>query len=242
MHFEQHAATYAAARPPYPAALWARVRELGVLTAGHRAVDLGAGTGQVTGPLLAAGLEVVAVEPGPQLAGQLREAYPRALVVTSTAEDADLGEGSFELAVAATSIHWMDLDRLLPRLHRALVADGRFLVWRNVYGDETAVVTPFRERVAAVVARRDRPSRRGLEDVESTAANLTRSGLFELIEIDRFRWSIDLDERQVRLLFGTFSDWSPAEVEEVASAVQKAGGLVTEHYRSWLISLRPSAS
>lgn len=241
-HFEKHASTYEEARPPYPAALWRRIADLDGMRPGRRAVDLGAGTGQATGALLAAGLEVTAVEPGPRLAAQIRMRYPAAQVIESTAEAAELGEAAFDVAVAATSIHWMDLDVLLPRLHRALTSDGQLLVFRNVYGDETAELTPFRERVAAIVARRNQPSRHGLEVATSTEADLTRAGLFATVSHDHFSWSIDLSEQQIRLLFGTFSDWSPKEVEEAAAAVRDLGGVVTEHYRSWLIALRPTSS
>ena len=81
MHFDAHADTYADARPPYPAALWQRLRELGVLQPGRRALDLGARTGQATGPLLDAGVEVTAVEPGSRLAARLRDAHPGATVL-----------------------------------------------------------------------------------------------------------------------------------------------------------------
>jgi 16S rRNA A1518/A1519 N6-dimethyltransferase RsmA/KsgA/DIM1 with predicted DNA glycosylase/AP lyase activity len=105
MHFEALADEYAAARPPYPRALWEAIRERGFLQAGHRALDLGAGTGQATGPLLTAGLHVASVEPGERLAEQLRTAFPAATVTIARAEDANLEAGSFDLAVAATSIH-----------------------------------------------------------------------------------------------------------------------------------------
>lgn len=62
MHFERHAGTYGQARPPYPPQLWARLRDLGLLDPGLRAIDLGAGTGQATGPMLAAGLAVTAID------------------------------------------------------------------------------------------------------------------------------------------------------------------------------------
>jgi len=236
MHFEALAALYHRARPPYPAALWERLAELGVLRAGARAVDLGAGTGQVTGPLLAAGLDVVAVEPGPTLAAELRARCPTATVVVARAEEADLAEASFDIAVAATSIHWMDLEVLLPRLHRALVPGGRLLVWRNVFGDPHATVTPFRRRVHEIVGRRAASPRVGNpEDADATAARLSGPGLFTVEETSRFRWSIELDEKAVRALFRTFSDWSQAEAEEAAAAVRALGGSVVEHYRSWLI-------
>ncbi|WP_240747063.1 class I SAM-dependent methyltransferase [Microbacterium sp. K24] len=174
-HFEALADEYAAARPPYPSALWDAVRELGVLRPGRRALDLGAGTGQATGPLLAAGLEVTAVEPGPRLAEQLRMRHPEATVVVDRAEDVELPPASFDLAVVATAIHWMDLGILLPKLRQALAADGYLLVWRTVFGDADAPVTAFREKVGEIVRDRRAPDRTDAdpEDPAATAAALT---------------------------------------------------------------------
>lgn len=90
MHFERHAGTYGQARPPYPPQLWARLRDLGLLDPGLRAIDLGAGTGQATGPMLAAGLAVTAIEPGTNLAEALQVAHPGATVIIQPAEDLDL--------------------------------------------------------------------------------------------------------------------------------------------------------
>jgi SAM-dependent methyltransferase len=239
MHFEAHADVYDHARPPYPAALWNAVRELGVLQPGHDAIDLGAGSGQATGPLLAAGLGVTAVEPGPRLASQIRAAHPTATVLQARAEDVTLPGRSFDLAVAATSIHWMDLDVLLPKVHGWLRPDGLFLVWRNVFGDPTAR-TPFRKRIAWIVAERNAPPRPGLpEEQDATTAALAQSGLFRCEPARTFRWSIELDQQQVHDLFTTFSDWSSDEVDGAAHAVSDLGGRVVEHYMSWLIVARP---
>lgn len=243
-HFETYADTYATARPPYPTALWDRVRDLGLLRPGHRALDLGAGSGQATGPLLAAGLDVTAIEPGPRLAAELHATFPSATVLTARAEDVDaldLPAGSFELAVAATSIHWLDLDIVLPTVRRLLTHDGRFLVWRNVFGDPTCP-TPFRNRVAAIVRGRGGPRRSGpdAQNPDAVAAAVTCGGLFTLEEAQRYRWSIQLTEHQVHRLFSTFSDWSAAEVDQAAAAVRDLGGRVVEHYQSWLLVLSPT--
>ncbi|MGQ7296418.1 class I SAM-dependent methyltransferase [Quadrisphaera sp. KR29] len=243
-HFEEHAATYARARPPHPTALWDRIAALGLLRPGARALDLGAGSGQATGPLLAAGLHVTAVEPGPRLADELRAAHPRAAVVRARAEDLDglrLRAASYDLAVAATSIHWMDLGVVLPAIHRLLTSEGRFLVWRNVFGDPTSS-TPFRHRVARIVDERDSPPRPGpdAEDAEAVTAELTRGGLFTAQEVQRYRWSIELGEDEVRALFSTFSDWSSTEVDRAACAVRDLGGRVVEHYQSWMVVLQPT--
>lgn len=241
-HFDAIADDYAAARPPYPPALWGAIRDLGVLRPGLQAVDLGAGTGQATGPLIEAGLHVTAVEPGPRLAEQLRLRHPEATVVVERAEDVEFPPESLDLVVVATAVHWMDLGIILPKLRKALAPDGHLLVWRTVFGDVDGPVTPFRERVAQIVRDRQGAPRRGAdpEDAVATAASLTASGLFAVSAISTFRWSIDLDADRVRRLFASFSDWSRDEVERAAAAARELGGHVIEHYSSWLIVLRPT--
>lgn len=239
MHFERHARLYDRARPPYPEALWRRLGELGLLVPGHRAVDLGAGSGQATRMLAAAGLQVTAVEPGAALARELRRNVPAARVIEETVEEAELPPASFELATAATAIHWFDLDVVLPALHAALVPGGRLAVWRNAYGDPRAPVTPFREQVGRIVARRDAPPRPGPGETETArwARELSAGGWFEPVDVEEFRWDVDLDEDAVRGLFTTFSDWTAEEADEAARAVRDLGGTVTEHYVTPLIVL-----
>ncbi|BAH48783.1 class I SAM-dependent methyltransferase [Rhodococcus opacus] len=241
MHFEAHAEIYGEARPPYPPALWDYLHGLGVLERGRRALDIGAGTGQATGPLLAAGLDVTAVEPGPRLAARLRRAHPDAVVINERAEDVELPDSGFDIAIAATSIHWIDLDIVLPKIHRALTPDGKFLVWRNVFGDpETR--TPFRERVARIVQDRGASPRVGPDpdDVAALSEELTRSSLFSVDVVRTFRWNIELNDRQVFRLFSTFSDWTSEEADRAAAAVRELGGTVVEHYTTWLVALTPT--
>lgn len=238
-HFDADAELYERARPPYPPALWSRLGELGVLQPGSRALDLGAGTGQATGPLLAAGLSVTAIEPGVRLAARLLDHFPTVDLQIAAAEDAVLGDDSIDVAVAATSIHWMDLAVVLPLVHRALVPRGRFLIWRNAFGDPSVPTTPFRERVADIVAARDAPPRDGLPELETErwATALSADGLFTVDLIEHFRWSIRLDERQVQELFSTFSDWSAGEADAAGRAVRELGGSVVEHYVTPLIAM-----
>lgn len=244
MHFDARAEAYDRARPPYPQELWQAVAQPGLLHAGQHALDLGAGTGQATGPLLAAGLHVTAVEPGPALAGHLAASNPAASIVNAHAEDLDLPSDIFDLAVAATSIHWMDLDIVLPKVHRLLKPGATFLVMRTVFGDPAASPTAFRERVAEIVRARTLPPSPSLDatNAAAIAATLTRSGFFTVDDIHTFRWAIELNESQVRDLFSTFSDWTSEEVDRAVEAVHEIGGQVVERYLSWLIVASPTRS
>ncbi len=237
MHFDRRAGVYEKYRPPYPEALWNRLRDLGLLLPGRRAVELGAGSGQATAALVEAGLNVTAVEPGPNHAGRLRERLPQVTVLAGTAEEVELPEAGLDLAVAATSVHWLNLGIVLPKLHRALVPGGRFAVWRTAFGDP-AVRTPFRERTGQIVGRRrGAPVRPGPDELDTAGwvRELTAGELFAEVSTNTFRWSIELGADQIHGLFSTFSNWSAAEVEEATQAVRDLGGSVTEHYVTPLI-------
>ncbi len=243
-HFEVHAEVYERARPPYPEALWARLREQRLLRPGTRVLELGAGTGQATQPMLNAGASVMAVEPGAALADRLRRRLPAARVLVGTAETVALPTAAFDLAVAATAVHWFDLDVVLPKVHHALAPAGHFAVWRTAFGDPSVPVTPFRQRVAQITARRGGPQRPGPGELQTQAwvERLTGSGLFVATHVEHFSWVIELSARQVRDLFTTFSDWSAGEVEQAAGAVDELGGRVIEHYVTPLIVLERVAA
>jgi SAM-dependent methyltransferase len=234
MHFERIAAQYDGARPPYPSGLYDLLADQGVIGPGTRVLEVGAGSGLATRELVRAGSDVVAIEPGPELARLLGREVPEASVLVTRLEDATLPDGSFGSAVAATSMHWVDLSIGLPRLHAALRPGGRLAVWRHRFGDDS-VDTEFRRRVAQVVAQRVRRELGGPRvDDRPTMDDLAAGGWFEPERTEHWRWSIDLDTDHVRRLFRTFSDWSGPEVDAVARAADELGGVVTEHYQSTL--------
>jgi hypothetical protein len=90
LHFHAHAEVYDRARAPYPAALWQRLHSDGLLRRGTQVVELGAGTGLATGPMLQTDAIVIAVEPGPVLAARLRRRWPEAAIYIDSAETAPL--------------------------------------------------------------------------------------------------------------------------------------------------------
>ncbi|MBO9534672.1 MAG: class I SAM-dependent methyltransferase [Solirubrobacteraceae bacterium] len=102
LSFGAIAGGYAAARPSYPAALVAW------LAPGQVVADVGAGTGKLTSVLLAAGREVIAIEPDPQMLDELRAAYPEVAGHVAPAEELPLVDGSVDAVVYAQSWHWVD--------------------------------------------------------------------------------------------------------------------------------------
>ena len=62
--FDEAAEAYDVARPEYPPELIDKLMELAQLPANARILEIGCGTGQITGSLAERGYEIVAVELG----------------------------------------------------------------------------------------------------------------------------------------------------------------------------------
>lgn len=237
MHFDQVSAEYAEARPPYPDVIFEMLEAEGVIGRGLRVLEVGAGAGLATRGLLSRGSEVVALEPGQELAALMRGAASGVEVLPTRLEDAELADADFDSVVAATAMHWIDLSVGLPKLHSTLRPGGSLAVWRNVFGDDIAD-TQFRRRVNEIVAKRDQPDVGRSRGQRPTMAELTAGGWFEPVRTEHWRWSIDLSAKQIGLLFKTFSNWTTAEAAAAETAAEDLGGHVTEHYQSVLHLLR----
>jgi SAM-dependent methyltransferase len=71
-------------------------------------VDVGAGTGQLTAPLLARGLSVTAVEPDPEMRRALARRAAAAAILDGAAERLPLGDRSQDAVLSHAAAHWFD--------------------------------------------------------------------------------------------------------------------------------------
>lgn len=104
-------------RPPYPNTLYAQLRRLAPIDG--RVLDLGSGPGKIARVLAQSFQHVTAVDPSAAMIAKGRALdggdQPNLDWVESCAEDVPL-TGTYDLVVAALSIHWMDHPRLFDRL------------------------------------------------------------------------------------------------------------------------------
>jgi SAM-dependent methyltransferase len=131
LSFGPAADLYDAIRPSYPAPAvgWA-LAPLG--PGAHRVADIGAGTGIMTRLLLAAGHDVVAVEPDAAMRQRLGSSTPHTTAVAGSAEHIPLPEASLDGAVAAQAYHWFDHDLAHAELARVVRAGGVFAAIWNI--------------------------------------------------------------------------------------------------------------
>jgi ubiquinone/menaquinone biosynthesis C-methylase UbiE len=130
--FSRSAAAYERGRPGYPDAAVACVASR--LPPRARVLDLAAGTGKLTRPLLGAGLDVVAVEP----VAEMRAVLPAAArPVAGTAEAIPLDDAAVHAVTVGQAFHWFDREAALTEIHRVLKPDGLLaLLWNRRIEEE----------------------------------------------------------------------------------------------------------
>jgi len=177
--FEAVADVYERSRPTYPdpAVDWL------VGAAPVRVLELGAGTGKLTGSLLARGHTVVATDPSGAMLAQLRRNHPDSESLPARAEQLPFRSLSFDAVVVAQAFHWFDPVAALPEISRVLRPQGTFaLVWN--LRDESV---PWVRRLGTAIGS-DRA-----DWVEVDLEAVDTSGLFAPVERQRFRFWQQLD-------------------------------------------------
>lgn len=86
---------------------------------GHRVLELGCGTGQVTVRLVAAGAEVVAVDALPEMLDRARRRAPAARFIRGDALTVDVGRG-YDRVVLSFVLHNFDVGDRVRLLRRAV--------------------------------------------------------------------------------------------------------------------------
>jgi ubiquinone/menaquinone biosynthesis C-methylase UbiE len=156
--FGSVAADYAALRPGYPA-------DVVVFLLGdrpRRVLDLGAGTGLLTDVVVAAGHEVVAVDPSAPMLEQLRTRLPQVETAEGGAEGIPLPDASVDAVVAGQAAHWFDPGAAAVELRRVLRVGGVVgLIW-NTRDERVPWVRALGELLAA--ESRDHEADQGVVD------------------------------------------------------------------------------
>lgn len=169
--FGAAAGAYAEHRPDYARAAvhWALEP-----APGPRVLDLGAGTGKLTGTLAALGIDVVAVEPDPEMLAELRRGLPAVRALSGSAEAIPLPDASVDAVLCGNAMHWFDMDLAGPEIARVLAPGGILAGLWNVFDDRVDWVAGLaRVSGSAAVGPRDVPTS---WRAETTGMHLPKKG------------------------------------------------------------------
>lgn len=112
-----------------------------------RAMDLAAGTGQLTRALRARGVDTVSVEPSEAMRKRLARAVRAATVLAGSAEEVPLPGDSVDLVVVGQAFHWFDREPALAEIGRVLRPGGVLAIFYNSRED----AVPWVRALSAIV-------------------------------------------------------------------------------------------
>lgn len=203
-------AAYDAARPPYPADVFAWLRDACDLSPNVRCFEIGAGTGLATRPVLAMGVKsILAIEPDPALAGFLGDrSGPNVATMICRFEDAALKDASFDFAFAATAFHWLKRMTALKACLAALRPGGWFAMWWGVYHNPQAP-DDFDVATAHLFEGLEQSPRMGggtpfALDVKARLGEMRKAGFVD-VQHRPFTSRHDFTPERIAALYGTFS-------------------------------------
>lgn len=164
-----------------------------------RVADVGAGTGKLTGLLVARGLTVDAVEPDPRMLAVLARNIPDARPHQSDSTAIPVEDQSLDAVLVADAWHWFDPEKTITELRRVLKPSASLgLVW-NVTAEP---VEPWEVAMAGSVS--DRYDR---ETKSSTDGLRERFWYFpeEEYAVNRFLWTREVTPEEHAASWATTS-------------------------------------
>ncbi len=229
--FESVADLYERVRPTYPddAVDWL-AEQLGI-DASSTVLDLGAGTGKLTRAFVSRAARVIAVEPGPKMLEQLRQAVPQAEALLGAAEALPLPDDSVDAVVCGQSFHWFRVDEARREIDRVLRPGGGLgLIWNVRDPDD-----PVQQEITKLLDPFVPPGRPALP---TTVTTFVGAAMGELeFHVVPFEQDLDADGVVARIFSISFvaaaGEPERRELERGLRAIVAAhGGRVRFRYRS----------
>ncbi len=242
--FSSHAAAYGDGRPGDPPEVFAHLRSACGLGPGSRVLEIGAGAGQATGPLLDAGARLLVVEVGEEFGALLRTRFGnhQLEVRTGEFETVELPSASFDLIVAATSFHWIEPTQGLDRVADLLRPTGSIALWWTHFGDASRP-DPFRDASNPSLLDRHAPqladsatggSGIGAHpyalDTAARRSEIDNTGRFGPVEERRIPWTTTQTTDEMHRFLSSFSSWMTLDDNVRTDLLRDIGDLIDHRF------------
>jgi SAM-dependent methyltransferase len=227
---------YSVGRPDYPPRVYEILADCG-LRLGCQALEIGPGSGLVTRHLLAIGAQVTAVEASAEMAAHLRDEFPGQdlQVLRAPFEEAVVPAGSFDLAVAATSFHWVAQPGGWQNLFRCLRVGGWVVIWWMLFQDPTApddFDLATHEVLGGSPSRPEHPEATPFQiDVEAREAEMSAAGLVD-VGSELIRATYTFGPAELRALYATTATVLRRPAAEQQLVLDRLEELVRDRHQS----------
>jgi protein-L-isoaspartate O-methyltransferase len=209
--FDVYAANYHHVRPGYPSQLFADLQTGCDIGRESRVLEIGAGSGIATVELAKYDCEVVAIEPGGNLAEIAMKGtagLSNVKVVEGTFEDF-WSPDQFDAIVAFTAFHWIDEDAKYLKAVELLRPDGCLvLVWNSFFqgGSETVaeVNRAYEELLPDLYGGEQDVNKGVLSKLGRREQEISQSGLFNIVFLKKYLCAYNYDHETYPKLLETF--------------------------------------
>ncbi len=218
------AAAYDAGRPRYDVRVAEELIARLELAPAAPVLELGAGTGQLSDALLAAGLDLTAVEPLGPTRDMLCAAIGAERVREGRAEAIPMKDGSVDAVFAADAFHWFDETRAMPEIKRVLRPRGGVGILRMIVHQPERPWTKDLGRVLMA----SRPEHPAFTD-RGAAAALEEDPAFGPVSATSLSTPAVLNRTQLLAWIASFSWVAVLPEDERAQLLERAGELLESH-------------
>ena len=133
MKFDEDPENYHRSRPDYPGALFFDLIAYAGLEGERSALEVGIGTGQATGPILATGCRVTGLDLGDRMIAYCQKRFsgmPGFQAECVSFENFDTQE-TYDVLYSATAFHWVPPEVGFPKAYRLLRPGGTIALFWN---------------------------------------------------------------------------------------------------------------
>jgi SAM-dependent methyltransferase len=247
--FDQVADAYRASRPDYPEALMDDVVSYGGVKPGDPVLEVGCGTGQATRSFATRDVQIVAIDPGPEMVRAARESlagFGNVELIETTFAAWPQDKGPFRLIIAAQSWHWVSPEVRFVKAAKLLSSGGSLAVFGHVpTGLPAALLERFKDIYLRHTGRWGPPPEAWYLPSGPFKGWFDESGLFGPVEHRCYPWKWQHTTSSYANFLGTRSDirmLTPTMREgllnDICKAADRHGGEFEVDYETHLYMAR----
>jgi trans-aconitate methyltransferase len=211
--------------------------------AGQRILDLGCGTGHLTGKIAETGAIVVGVDRSPDMIRQAREAYPRLQFEVMDAREISFAQ-PFDAIFSNATLHWVkEPEKVVTGIAKALKPGGRFVAEFGGKGNVEELMAAT-ERAWHKLEMGDAPKPWYYPSIAEYAGLLEKHRL-EVTYATLFDRPTPLEDgarglhNWLQMFGGVFLDtFSPEQRERVIAAIEREARPGLFHDDHWVMDYR----